>query len=175
MGTKYKRSRLWVDPGFQFRLQLRMGLYLLLYIGLVLFIDFAFELMADFGNNITNTGHNGRRIDFFGRQKYLLFALLVSLPIILYDLLKFSHRVAGPLYRCRKMMQQMAGGEVVPEFKPRKHDLMSEFFQAFNGLIKEWNRRVNARVNGRLGEANPAVVVTGEIGPPPENGAVAVS
>jgi hypothetical protein len=174
MGTKHKRSRLWVDPGFQFRLQLRMGLYLLLYIGLVFFIDFVFQLMADFGNNITSTDHNGRRIDFFGRQKHLLFALVVALPIILYDLLKFSHRVAGPLYRCRNLMQQMAGGEQVPEFKPRKHDLMRELFQAFNTLIKAWNSRLSTSLNGHLGEANMAETTIGESGSPPESDDVAV-
>jgi hypothetical protein len=174
MGTKYKRSRLWVDPGFQFRLQLRMGFYLLFYIGLVLFIDFVFQLMADFGNNITRTGHDGARLGFVERQKFLLYALVVSLPIILYSVLKFSHRLAGPLYRCRNLMQQMAGGKPVPEFKPRKHDLMPELFQAFNALIKEWNSRLSTRINGRLGKANIAETTTEEIGSPPENDNVAV-
>jgi hypothetical protein len=46
-------------------------------------------------------------------------------------------------------MEEMASGKPVPEFVPRKHDLMRELFQAFNALIKEWNNRLNAHANGQ--------------------------
>ena len=62
--------------------------------------------------------------------------------MILDNLLKFSHRVAGPLYRCGNLMRQMANGQAVSEFHPRKHDLMREFFQSFNALVKVWNARI---------------------------------
>src|SRR5947207_11874011 len=73
--------------------------------------------------------------------------MVMILPAFLYDLLKFSHRVAGPLLRCRHLMNEMAAGKTVPEFKPRKYDLMKNFFDAFNALIKKWNAQVNARAN----------------------------
>jgi hypothetical protein len=174
MGTKFKRGRLWVDPAFQSRLMLRMGFYLLLYTGLVMLLGIVFEQLGDFGDSLTRKSPEGRSLDFLGRQKYLLFAFVLALPIILYDLLRFSHRVAGPLYRCRKVMQQMAGGEPVPEFKPRKHDLMWELFQAFNTLIKEWNTRVSAGGNGHLAEGNTADRLTGAIDTSPKDDAVAV-
>jgi hypothetical protein len=37
----------------------------------------------------------------------------------------------------------MAGGKTVREFKPRKYDLMPEFFEAFNLLIKHCNAQVD--------------------------------
>jgi hypothetical protein len=174
MGTKFKRSRLWVDSGFQLRLLIRMGFYLLLYIGLVLFIDLVFELMASFGNNLTSQGPHGNHLEVLERQKYLLLALVMALPIIFYDLLKFSHRVAGPLYRCRKLMEQMAEGKPVPEFKARKHDLMRELFEAFNTLINEWNSRTSGGVNSHPCGSNTGELMTGEKASSRQNTAVAV-
>ena len=78
------------------------------------------------------------------QHRFILIGAIVLLPVILFDLLKFSNRVAGPLYRCRKIMTQMSRGESVPEFKPRKHDLMPELFLAFDELVKEWNARIES-------------------------------
>jgi hypothetical protein len=54
---------------------------------------------------------------------------------------KFSHRIAGPLFRCRQVMREMTEGKTVAEFKPRKHDLLDDFVRDFNSLIREWNTR----------------------------------
>ncbi len=167
MGTKYRRTRLWVDPAFQFRLLLRMGFYLLLYTVVVGHIAFVFQVMADFATNGARAGLGGLYMEFIGRQMPLVYALVLTMPIILHNLLKFSHRIAGPLYRCRKVLQEMARGKPVPEFTPRKHDLMRELFQAFNALIKEWNARLSAGVNGRLGDANTAEMMSEAMSPPP--------
>jgi hypothetical protein len=45
---------------------------------------------------------------------------------------KFSNRIAGPLYRCRRVMRDMAAGKIVPAFKARENDLMKEVFDVFN-------------------------------------------
>jgi hypothetical protein len=168
MRTKSRRGRLWVDRGFQLRLLLRMGFYFLLCISLVFLMDLVFELMAGFGDTLTARGDAGRRLQFLERQKYLLLAFGLALPIIFYDLLKFSHRVAGPLYRCRKVMQEMAGGKSVSEFKPRKHDLMPELFEAFNHLIKQWNARNGAGANGPPRGVSPEGLIAQAMNPQTE-------
>ncbi len=151
----YKRRRLWVDPPFQFRLLLRMGLYLLLFAVTVLHIGFTFHFMMDFARNGVRMGIDELYLEYLSQQTPLLYTLILLAPILLYNLLKFSHRIAGPLYRCRKVMQEMASGAPVPEFIPRKHDLMRELFQAFNELIIEWNTRVQTNVNGHLASGKP--------------------
>jgi hypothetical protein len=145
MSQKFKRGRLWVDPAFQFRLLLRLGLYFLLYIFVVVHIGFAFHVMADIASNGVRDGIGGLYLEFLGSQRILLITLVLTAPIIFYSMLKFSHRVAGPLYRCRKVMEEMAEGSTAREFVPRKHDLMRELFEAFNGLIREWNEKVKAQ------------------------------
>src|SRR5262249_19320403 len=139
----YQRKRLWVDPPFQARLLVRMTTYLALFSVVVWHLSFLFETLRELG-----TGKHVTFVElylgFIQRQMPLLVAFLLLTPPLLYNLLKFSHRIAGPLFRCRRMMREMAAGEVVPEFKPRQGDLMNELIEAFNELIRVNNARARA-------------------------------
>lgn len=147
MAKKFKRGRLWVDPAFQFRLLARLGLYFLLYIFVVIHIGFMFHFMADIAANGVRDGIGGLYLEYLASQRILLITLVLTAPIIGYSMLRFSHRVAGPLFRCRKVMDEMAEGNAVPQFIPRQHDLMRELFQSFNDLIREWNAKVHSAAN----------------------------
>jgi hypothetical protein len=113
MKHKYRRTQLWVDPPFQARLLLRMWCYLLVYTLIAWHLGFLFEAMQELGRNGPGQGIDRLYLDFLGRQRPALAALVLLTPGILYDLLKFSHRVAGPLLRCRNLMQEMARGRPV--------------------------------------------------------------
>src|SRR5262245_4535771 len=98
MPQKFKRSRLLVDTAFQFRLLARMAFYLLAYTLVVFHIGFAFEVMATIASQGLGEGGGHLYLEYLERQRPLLFALVLITPILLYDLLKFSHRIAGPLF-----------------------------------------------------------------------------
>ncbi len=152
MGTKYKRSRLWVD-GFQTHLLLRMGVYLLLYAVVIWHLGFVINVMASVAANGIHKGISGLYLEYLVALKPLLYALLLTAPMLLYDLLKFSNRIAGPLFRCRRVMDEMAAGKPVTEFKARKGDFMGDLFRAFNALIGVWNARLTTETNGQAEEA----------------------
>jgi hypothetical protein len=137
--SEHKRSRLWVDPAFQLRLILRIATYFLLYILLVWHFGFFMDVLRDAATDGVRKPLLALYVDYFGKQQALLIAMALLVPAFLYDLLKFSHRVAGPLLRVRTLMREMADGKAVPEFKPRKYDLMRDLFDAFNALIKRCN------------------------------------
>jgi hypothetical protein len=141
MRPAYKRTRLWVDPPFQARLLVRMLFYLTLYTAVIWHIGFTFEAMRHVITTGPDKGISALYRDYFWQQGPLLYGFVLLVPVLLYNLLKFSHRIAGPLYRCRNVMQEMAAGKAVHEFTPRKHDLMRELFAAFNVLIRAWNSR----------------------------------
>jgi hypothetical protein len=164
MGTNFKRTRLWINPAFQTRLLLRLGMNLVMFIITVWNLGFFLEMMRALGTNGLHNLTAAYYLEFLWKQQPLLMALALLVPIVAYDSIKFSHRVAGPLFRCRRLMQQMARGQRVPEFHPRKHDLLKEFFEDFNTLIKECNARVAAAGNGKASEANTVKM------PPPETG-----
>ena len=151
MGSKYSRRRLWIDPGLQFRLLFRIALYLLAYAFIVVHLAFGCEALLALLSDQAVKGDTIFYFQFLSQYRFFLFGVVLLLPWLLYDMLKFSHRVAGPLYRCRKTMLEMAEGKPVPEFQPRKYDLMPELFQAFNALIKEHNSRIPAGAASQLG------------------------
>lgn len=170
MSQDFKRSRLLVDPEFQTRLLQRMALYLVFFVVMGFHLCFFVEILV-------NVGREGPRADmgqlygeFLQRQIPFLFSLVFLAPLFLYDMLKFSNRVAGPLFRCRKVMDDMTAGKHVDEFRPRKHDLMREFFQSFNSLIQAWNGKVEAagaehhaeEAKEREDTPRPAVTASGQ-------------
>jgi hypothetical protein len=142
MAPQYKRKRLWIDPPFQSRLLLRAAGYLFAYAFVFWHVSFFIELIGSMATDGLRDGVGSLYLAVLWKQRALLLALVVTGPMFLYDMLKFSHRIAGPLYRCRNVMQEMADGHRVPEFVPRENDLMKELFATFNNLVKVWNSRV---------------------------------
>jgi hypothetical protein len=160
MAVKFKRRRLWVDPAFQFRLLVRMSLYFLLFLVTLWHVGFVLAVRDSVAANGLTRGLGDLYLDYLWQERSLLWAALFITPVILYDQLKFSHRIAGPLYRVRRVMRDMAAGLPVTEFTPREKDLMRELFHDFNTLVKAWNARAEPGRNGRVAAESPAGMTT---------------
>jgi hypothetical protein len=159
MESKAKRQRLLVDPSMQLRLLVRMGGYLLLWTVVAFHVSFLFYIFAVFLQGRPHPTFVQLYGQFFSHEKPLLTTVVVIAPLVLYDALKFSHRIAGPLYRCRRVMRDMAAGKAVSEFKTRKNDLLADVFTDFNALIRTWNARLEA---GGKAEAANAELMTAD-------------
>jgi hypothetical protein len=140
------RKRLWINPAFQGRLLLHIGSYFLLYFSIICILGFLLFLREALMTKQFK-GTFGMYTIYLTQLRPLFLATAILTPYFIYDLLKFSNRVAGPLYRCQKMMREMAEGKPVREFQPRKFDLMPEFYADFNALIRTWNSRVASAAN----------------------------
>lgn len=162
MAFRPSRRRLWIKPEFQGRLLGRMGAHFLLYLFVICLLGFIFYLQkAVVGRQIK--GDLGLYAAYLADLRPLLVASIILLPYFIYDLLKFSHRIAGPLYRCQSVMRQMAEGKSVPEFLPRPHDLMPEFFADFNLLIKAHNATLAAAANSHSPAERPEEVAANHV------------
>lgn len=67
----------------------------------------------------------------------LVVALVASaalLPIVLLDMVKFSHRFAGPIVRLRESMRRSAAGEHVAPIRFRDGDYWQDLADAFNAM-----------------------------------------
>lgn len=65
-----------------------------------------------------------------------LVATLSMLPLVLYDVLRISHRFAGPAYRLRNEMRRLAQGDAVRPVRFREGDFWQEFADDFNTLLR---------------------------------------
>jgi hypothetical protein len=59
---------------------------------------------------------------------------LLLLPVVLIDVLRLSNRFTGPMFRVRRVLQQMARGEPVPPLSFRDGDFWAEFAVDFNAV-----------------------------------------
>jgi len=63
-----------------------------------------------------------------------LVVSLCLLPLVLVDVVRLSNRFAGPAYRLRRAMRQLAHGEKVQPITFRQGDFWKEFADDFNRI-----------------------------------------
>ena len=69
-----------------------------------------------------------------------LICSVLFLPVVVYDFLRLSNRLVGPVLRLRKAMRALAAGEHVDPLRFREGDFWQEFADEFNAVA----RRVHA-------------------------------
>jgi hypothetical protein len=69
---------------------------------------------------------------FAWQNRLLIFGAFTVGPIFLWDVVRCTHRVAGPLVRLENMLLRMAQGETIREIKFRKGDWLTSLERALN-------------------------------------------
>ena len=161
---KCNRSRLFVDPAFQGRLMVRLVIYWTVYHVALWHSLFFFTLLASAMNHdpaVPAKTFGTLYREFAVEHVSVIICFLVLLPILMRDLLKFSHRIAGPLVRFRNTMNQMIEGKTVEPVSLRRYDLPSQFLAVFNKMLLAWNERVSKQPGQT--EPAPATVEESEL------------
>lgn len=78
---------------------------------------------------------------FASSHRVMLFLMVASLPIVLRDMVRLTHQVAGPLVRFRSALRQLVQGQNVEQVKLREGDLLTEFQDAFNQFLASERRQ----------------------------------
>jgi hypothetical protein len=65
-----------------------------------------------------------------------IICCVLLLPVVVYDFLKLSNRLAGPVFRLRKAMRALAAGEHVEPLRFRDGDFWREFADEFNAVAR---------------------------------------
>jgi methyl-accepting chemotaxis protein len=69
-------------------------------------------------------------------QTVLIVLVIVGFATILVTLF-VSHKIAGPLYRLKKAMQNLEEGNLVEDFRIRRNDQLQNIAETFNNTIKK--------------------------------------
>ena len=130
-----ERKKVWVDP-FQTKLSLRIGGYLVVFF--VVFCNFLFAWKM-----IEEGPHDPAQqfLDTIRSNMPVFICLLVLVPVMAWDTIRFSHRLVGPLVRFRKSMQAIAEGEAVCPVKLRDGDYLTEMRDDFNRMLEELQKQ----------------------------------
>lgn len=71
----------------------------------------------------------------FGTLVVALVSSLIVLPILLYDLVKHTHRFAGPIFRLQRAMNDVAEGKTIPPVVFREGDAWQDLADSFNRIV----------------------------------------
>jgi len=139
MNAHPKRRRILIDMPIQVSLLLRATLYWIVSVMTQVFI---INLVLILGS--TSKAPNAFNVPDVQTRWLLQLVVLASalvLPVLLYDVLRLSHRWVGPVYRLRTTLQSLSRGETVAPIAFRAGDFWQELAGDFNVIAAELNRR----------------------------------
>ena len=130
--SAFARKRLYVNAEIQGSLIVRTIIHWLLYMVAVLITVTAWK---DYSNQEASISLLAQEVLSGFAPAFL--AGLVLLPLFLYDQLKFSNRMVGPIYRFRREMKKLTKGEGVQKLRFREQDHWPELAEEFNRLAEK--------------------------------------
>jgi len=124
------RKQLFVDPKLQGAVVARLCVYWLL----TLSGTFAVLLAASVATGTRET-FSTHLAEAWWRLAPLGVATLFVVPFVVFDVVRVSNRLIGPMIRLHRGMRRLAAGDVVEPIRFRRGDFWYEFAEAFNAVI----------------------------------------
>jgi len=145
MDPKQQRKKSFVNRELQGRFLSRLAGYWIFYHLVLWHSLFAIDLMRNFlGAAVMDSprlSFGELYSAFADSHRVMLFLMVGSLPIVLRDMVRLTHQVAGPLVRFRNALRQLAEGREVEKIKLRNGDLLTEFQDSFNEFLDSERRQ----------------------------------
>jgi methyl-accepting chemotaxis protein len=117
------------------------------------------ELAKTFGDGaakdderlVEEQGRLERDAAFLARQqKELLGGLVAGLGVLVIAVglfgIVFTHRVAGPIFKMKRLLRYVGEGKLVVREHLRRGDELQDFFEAFEGMVAELRQRQEAEI-----------------------------
>lgn len=140
------RTRFFVNSRVQGQILLRFAAYWVVYhivlwhtLFLYRYCEYRFELAMG-----TPPQTFAQLYGTFCRQYYpIVFSALAVLPVLLWDIVKITHRLVGPLIRFQRSLERLTAGERVDPIQLRQGDYLQEFQQQFNAFLETHRRQLD--------------------------------
>lgn len=132
MNLKTKRVSRYIDRKVQGALCRRVVLHFCCFIVAGAAIGIVIQFLCDpFG------GFRQHLSNFWSNTGPYLLGLVLLLPVFVYDTIKLSNRITGPIYRLRKTMRSIQTGQETPDLKFRDADFWQGMATEFNEMVAE--------------------------------------
>jgi len=127
-----RRKRLYIFPQAQSKLLLRVAAYWASCCFFVILPVLLGQLYADpsrlFFEHVP---------DLWRQYSHVALPFILVLPLALLDMLRYSNRLLGPLFRMRRVMNALAAGQDVDHISFRERDEWRELADSFNLIADE--------------------------------------
>ena len=154
------RVKLLVDMRVQGALLLRLALY-----AAACFVYFGVIHFFSIPTYDSEAGTSEELAGFFGEAIFWAPGLLLLVPLVAHDLLRFSNRFAGPVMRLRRELRRLVEREETTDLRFRNDDYWCELADDFNRLREELLTLRQSQVEdpqGQLRTASPAAVAVSD-------------
>jgi hypothetical protein len=128
-----KRSKFLIDPNVQWAIIRRMMMHWSLTVLALLSIGLVVQFIYAPGG-LTFMQAMARS---FSAQMPLLCVMFMLVPVYIWDVVKLSHRFAGPMLRLRGILNELADGGRAKRLKFRPGDFWQETATDFNRFYDE--------------------------------------
>lgn len=132
----YRKRRVYfIEPSFQLRFISRTFLFILVG-SLITAGSVYYTAWSELGDKLAAVYPQGRLLAIFTKVNLqVLASLVLALPILLYISMRISHRIAGPIYRIKKELAEIAKGRLDTQVKLRQRDEMQDVAQSINQML----------------------------------------
>ena len=154
----HQRSRLLVDPKVQWAVAGRIFCHWLMFLVCLLAIGVMMRVLLAAG---TQPFSEAMKEGLFA-QGPILGVMILLLPVFLRDTLKMSNRFAGPMYRLRTELRNLATGQPARPIKFRKGDFWQEAAGDFNHVLGQLDRLKIENDQLRADRTHQADLTTGQ-------------
>ena len=133
--TKYRRRRTYVSRAIQGRILWKFAFCYVAYNCFLLSVLVLQQILT----NATPMSF-AELIQLIWNTHFITFIVVAAaIPVFLWDILKTTHRIAGPLVRFENSLLKMQRGEPIETIRLRDHDMLNEFCDVFNAFIEYRN------------------------------------
>jgi len=84
------------------------------------------------------------------KQRSLLIGLVAGLGLLVISLgllgIVFTHKVAGPIFKMKRLLRQVGEGKLLIRERLRKGDELKDFFETFERMVEDLRRRQMAEI-----------------------------
>jgi methyl-accepting chemotaxis protein len=123
------RRSIWIH-NFQTRLMMRIALYLLFFQIITSLVLYSLGRMSA----IMQVHAAGSIFDYAPLMAIVAAGFLAA--AFLYDALRLTHRLVGPVLRMKTVLESVAAGEEVALVRLRKEDMFTEVADALNQMLQ---------------------------------------
>jgi hypothetical protein len=155
---KHLRKQVYVSKEIQGQIVSKLAIYwatyhLALWHAMFLFHYFLYRGQLLANPDLAPVPFPIQYFQFLTQHYTMLVCAMAVFPLILWDMVKMTHRVAGPLVRFTNSLKQLERGEKVKEIRLRDGDLLCEFQDAFNSYLKKCNLLEQDELSARWNDA----------------------
>ncbi len=131
-----ERKKTFVDPKVQGALVRRLVMHWFAFLLVASLAAFCLQVLS---NPFRSLAEHAQQV-WWTHGPFLL-VMVFLLPVFVLDTIKLSHRFAGPIYRLRQVILEIAQGDPPPRLKFRDFDFWQGLADDFNRMVDQLTTR----------------------------------